>query len=99
MYIYIYVYIYVYVFIYVYIYIYLYTYRLSVSFAIAQSAVLAIFEARIESKTEGYRYIPEALAARGKVKLSAKQLGMYCTPGVSCLRLTFYINALNCCVH
>mmetsp|Transcript_7635 Transcript_7635/g.7725 ORF Transcript_7635/g.7725 Transcript_7635/m.7725 type:complete len:498 (+) Transcript_7635:238-1731(+) len=49
--------------------------RLSVSFAIAQSAVLAIFEARIESKTEGYRYIPEALAARGKVKLSAKKLG------------------------
>jgi hypothetical protein len=31
--------------------------RLSVSFAIAQSAVLAIFEARIESKTEDYRYV------------------------------------------
>lgn len=49
--------------------------RLSVSFAIAQSAVLAIFEARIERKTQSYRYIPEALAARGKVKLSARQLG------------------------
>ena len=27
------------------------------SFAIAQSAVLAIFEARIERKTEDYRYV------------------------------------------
>lgn len=33
--------------------------RLSVSFAIAQSSVLAILEARIERKIEEYKYIPE----------------------------------------
>ena len=49
--------------------------RLSVSFAIAQSTVLAIFEARIERKIEDYKYIPETLADRGKLKLSTKQLG------------------------
>lgn len=49
--------------------------RLSVSFAIAQSSVLAIFEARIEKKVEEYKYIPEALAAYGKVHLSERQLG------------------------
>jgi len=50
--------------------------RLSVSFAIAQSSVLAIFEARIERKVEEYKYIPEALAACGKVHLSERQLGI-----------------------
>jgi hypothetical protein len=50
--------------------------RLSVSFAIAQSSVLAIFESRIERKIEEYKYIPEALAAHGKVHLSELQLGM-----------------------
>lgn len=50
--------------------------RLSVSFAIAQSSVLAIFEARIEKKVEEYKYIPEALAAHGKVHLTELQLGM-----------------------
>lgn len=50
--------------------------RLSVSFAIAQSSVLAIFESRVNTKIYGYQYIPETLAASGKVKLSAKQLGL-----------------------
>jgi hypothetical protein len=49
--------------------------RLAVSFAIAQSAVLAVFEARIESKIAEYKYIPETLAKNGKVRLSPKQLG------------------------
>ncbi len=49
--------------------------RMSVSFAIAQSTVLAIFEARVERKVEDYRYIPEALAASGKVQLTERQLG------------------------
>ena len=57
--------------------------RLSVSFAIAQSTVLAIFEARIDRKIEEYKYIPEALAACGKVNLTERQLGImigkYCT--------------------
>jgi uncharacterized Rmd1/YagE family protein len=50
--------------------------RLSVSFAIAQSSVLAIFEARIERKVDEYKYIPEALAAHGKIHLTELQLGM-----------------------
>jgi uncharacterized Rmd1/YagE family protein len=50
--------------------------RLAVSFAIAQSSVLAIFEARIEDKVDEYKYIPETLAAVGKVHLSERQLGM-----------------------
>jgi uncharacterized Rmd1/YagE family protein len=50
--------------------------RLAVSFAIAQSSVLAIFEARIEQKVDEYKYIPETLAAVGKVHLSERQLGM-----------------------
>jgi uncharacterized Rmd1/YagE family protein len=49
--------------------------RLALSFAIAQSTILAIFEARIEEKIEDYKYIPETLAISGKIKLSAKQLG------------------------
>jgi len=50
--------------------------RMAVSFAIAQSSVLAIFEARIEQKVEEYKYIPETLAANGRVHLSERQLGM-----------------------
>ena len=50
--------------------------RLSVSFAISQSSVLAIFEARIERKVNEYKYIPETLASSGKVNLSERQLGI-----------------------
>ena len=50
--------------------------RLALSFAIAQSAVLTIFEARVEKKIEEYKYIPEVLAESGKVHLSPKQLGV-----------------------
>lgn len=50
--------------------------RLSVSFAIAQSAILSIFEARIEKKITDYKYIPETLAAHGKVHLNERQLGI-----------------------
>jgi len=49
--------------------------RLAVSFAIAQSAVLGIFESRVEKKIEEYKYIPETLAACGKVRLTPKILG------------------------
>ena len=50
--------------------------RLSISFAIAQSSVLAVFEARIEKKVEEYKYIPEMLAAEGKVRgLDERKLG------------------------
>ena len=49
--------------------------RMSVSFAIAQSTVLGIFESRVERKVEDYRYIPEALASSGKVLLTERQLG------------------------
>eukprot|EP01040_Poterioochromonas_malhamensis_P012769 gene12769-13995_t len=41
--------------------------RLAVSFAIAQSTILAIFEARIEKKIDEYKYIPETLASLGKM--------------------------------
>lgn len=50
--------------------------RLSVSFAAAQSSVLAVFEARVDCKVDAYRYIPETLAACGKVHLSERQLGI-----------------------
>ena len=36
---------------------------------------MAIFESRIDRKVEEYKYIPEALAAHGKVELSERQLG------------------------
>jgi uncharacterized Rmd1/YagE family protein len=49
--------------------------RLAVSFAIAQSTVLAIFESRVYKLIEDYKYIPEALAAYGKIHLSGRQLG------------------------
>jgi len=46
------------------------TKRLAVSYAIAQSTVLAVFEARIEKKMEEYKYIPETLASVGSLHLS-----------------------------
>jgi uncharacterized Rmd1/YagE family protein len=49
--------------------------RLAVSFAIAQSTILAIFESRVYKLIEDYKYIPEALAAYGKIHLSGRQLG------------------------
>jgi len=49
--------------------------RLAVSFAIAQSTVLAIFEARIENRVTEYKYIPETLAQRGKIHLSSRLIG------------------------
>ncbi len=50
--------------------------RLAVSFAVAQSTILSIFEARVEKKIEEYKFIPETLAKSGKVELSTKQLGV-----------------------
>jgi len=49
--------------------------RLAVSYAIAQSNVLAIFEARVEKKVEEYKYIPETLAAKGHIHLSNNKIG------------------------
>jgi uncharacterized Rmd1/YagE family protein len=49
-------------------------YRLSASFAIAQSAVLNVFEARIEDRVKEYKYIPESLAHSGKLTLTPKTL-------------------------
>ena len=47
---------------------------MSASFAIAQSAVLNVFEGRIESRVKEYKYIPETLALSGRLKLSPKML-------------------------
>lgn len=49
--------------------------RLSVSFAIAQSSVLAIFESRIDRKIVDYKYIPEHMATYGRIELTERQLG------------------------
>ena len=49
--------------------------RLAISFASAQSSVLAIFEARIEKKVEEFKYIPETFAREGRLRLSSKALG------------------------
>ena len=49
--------------------------RLSVSFAIAQSAILSIFESRIDRKIVEYKYIPEVMAKHGRIHLSERQLG------------------------
>ena len=59
---------------------------MSVSFAIAQSTVLAIFEARVELKVEDYRYIPETLAGAGRVQLAERQLGMMIGTKCKCHR-------------
>jgi uncharacterized Rmd1/YagE family protein len=50
--------------------------RLGLSFAIAQSAILSIFEARIEKKVEDYKYIPGTLAKHGKVHLTETELAI-----------------------
>lgn len=49
--------------------------RLSVSFAIAQSAVLGIFEGRVETKIKEFKYIPETLASNKDLRLTPKKLG------------------------
>ena len=49
--------------------------RLAISFASAQSSVLAIHEARIEKKVNDFRYIPESFARDGHLRLSSKKLG------------------------
>mmetsp|Transcript_33714 Transcript_33714/g.34341 ORF Transcript_33714/g.34341 Transcript_33714/m.34341 type:complete len:485 (+) Transcript_33714:39-1493(+) len=49
--------------------------RLAVSYAIAQSTILALFEARVETKVNEYKYIPETLAAKGQINLTHKQIG------------------------
>jgi uncharacterized Rmd1/YagE family protein len=48
---------------------------LSVSYAIAQSAVVSIFEHRIEMKITEYKFIPETLAHGDTIDLSDEQLG------------------------
>lgn len=48
--------------------------RLSISFAIAQSSILALFEGRIERKITEYKYMPELLSEKGKLKLTTKGL-------------------------
>ena len=49
--------------------------RLAVSYAIAQSTVLSVFESRIERKMADYKYIPETLASVGSVHLEQTTLG------------------------
>lgn len=49
--------------------------RLAVSFAIAQSSIISIFENRIERKVEEYKFIPETLAKVGKINLPIKRVG------------------------
>ena len=51
--------------------------RLSVSYAIAQSSVVSIFEYRIEKKVEDYKFIPETLAQVGIINdVSSQRVGM-----------------------
>jgi uncharacterized Rmd1/YagE family protein len=50
--------------------------RLSVSYAIAQSSVVSIFEERIDRKVDEYKFIPETLAKVGKISLSIRRVGM-----------------------
>lgn len=51
--------------------------RLSVSYAIAQSSVVSIFEYRIEKKVEEYKFIPETLAQVGIIHdVSSTRVGM-----------------------
>jgi uncharacterized Rmd1/YagE family protein len=49
--------------------------RLAVSFAIAQSAIVSIFENRIERKVEEYKFIPETLSKVGKINLPIRRVG------------------------
>ena len=48
--------------------------RLALSYAIAQSTILSIFEARIDTKMEQYRHIPERLAEHGSMEISSRVL-------------------------
>ena len=51
--------------------------RLSVSYAIAQSSVVSIFEYRIEKKIAEYKFIPETLAKDGIIDdVSSRRVGM-----------------------
>ena len=50
--------------------------RLSVSYAVAQSSVVSIFEHRIEEKVTEYKFIPETLSRSGKIDLSNRRIGM-----------------------
>ena len=50
-------------------------YTVFISYAIAQSAILAIFESRVDKKMELYKYIPETLAKTGAVHVPHKILG------------------------
>jgi len=49
--------------------------RLALSYGIAQSAVLAVFEQRVEETMDAYKYIPEELASTGRVQFGEVQLG------------------------
>ncbi len=49
--------------------------RLAVSYAIAQSAVLSIFESRVEKMMDKQKWIPESLAKTGTVHVPATSLG------------------------
>lgn len=49
---------------------------LSQSYAISQSAVVSIFEYKIEQKLSEYKYIPEALSKGEIINLSSDNLGM-----------------------
>ena len=48
--------------------------KLAISFAFAQSAKLAVFEALLEATTEDIKPIPEQLAASGRSKFTVKQV-------------------------
>jgi uncharacterized Rmd1/YagE family protein len=50
--------------------------RLSISYAIAQSSVVSLFEHRIEEKVTEYKFIPETLSQVGKIDLSNRRIGM-----------------------
>jgi len=49
---------------------------LSVSYAVAQSSVVSVFEHRIELKVAEYKYIPEYLSRGEKINLSPATIGM-----------------------
>jgi uncharacterized Rmd1/YagE family protein len=48
----------------------------SVSYAIAQSSIVSIFEHRIESKVSEYQYIPHALSQGQPINLTSDKVGM-----------------------
>ena len=49
--------------------------RLAASYAIAQSAVLSIFESRVQKMMDNQKWIPETLAKTGTVNVAATALG------------------------